>query len=207
MHPHATRRDLARTAWIQATSYAATATTRTGAPRRHTQAWARAAWPGITLAHWVMGHRNLYLTTSRQGVICLYGTPAIGMAARGVALIAPLVVTLLLPSLTLDIIVTLAYLTLFASLTASLVLSGARSRAPRGTKKINLPWRRYVVGLAAAHPDAPTGETLLLARTLLHRLPPRSTVIVHPRTPELRVAYQRFGFKPSKGLAMVRGVL
>lgn len=197
------RRDLARTAWLQATAYANTATTCTGYPRSHPYTWARLAWPGTLAAHCILGHRNMHLTASRKGVICLYGTPPIGLIVRGAALLVPLAATVLLPYLTLNIIVTLAYAILLGSLTASIALTGRRSRAPRGTTKIAAPCKHYVIGLAAAHPTAPTGEVLLLARGLISRLPPGSVTIVHPRTAELRTAYERFGFQPSNGMAMV----
>lgn len=198
------RRDLAHTAWLQATAYATTATTRAGNPRHHPCAWARAAWLGILATHCILGHRNMHLTASRQGVICLYRTPPIGLIARGVLLFVPLLASIALPYLTLSAFVALAYLVLLASMTISVALTGARSRAPRGTRKIATPWRHYVVGLAAAHPDAPTGETLLLARALMRDLPPESKVVAHPRTPELRTAYGHFGFRPSRGMAMVK---
>lgn len=198
------RRDLTRTAWLQATAYAATAKTRAGIPRPHPYTWACAAWLGILAAHCILGHRNMHLTVSRQGVICMYRTPPVGLIARGALFFAPLLASIALPYLTLSALVTLAYLVLLASMTASVALTGARSRAPRGTRKIDTPWRHYVVGLAAAHPEAPAGETLLLARRLLCGLPSGSAAIAHPRTPELRAAYERFGFRPSKGMAMVR---
>lgn len=199
------RRDLTQTAWLQAISYATTATTRTGGFRRHPYTWARIAWPGILAAHCILGHRNMHLTSSRQGVICLYSTPPIGLIVRGVLLLTPLLVTIALPYLALSAIAILVYLVLLGSMTASIILTGRRSRATQGTKKIATPWKHYVVGLAAAHPEAPTGEALLLARRLLLALPRGSVTIAHPRTPELRSAYERFGFQPSKGFAMVHG--
>lgn len=203
MPSHITRRDLARTAWLQSIAFATTATTRTGKPRQHPRAWALASWVGFLVAHCFFGHRNFYLTASRCGTVCLYRSPPVGVIVRVVVFVAPLIVFIFIGSTLVSTIVSLVYVALLAPMTASASLSGRRSRAPKGTDKIGVPWQHYVIGTVAAGPGAPVGETLSLARTLIEGLPRNSAVVVHPRTPELRDAYQRFGFVPGKGVKMV----
>lgn len=201
MPSHITRRELAQTAWLQGTAYATTA--RCANVRKHPRFWACVAWPGAFVAHCILGHRNLYLTTSRQGVINWYQTPPGGLIFRIIVLSIPPVVILVVPASVFTYIACMAYLVLLGSMIAVGGLTGRRSRAPRGTVKIAVPRRRIVIGLAAAHPDAPIGETLGLARILIHEISAGSVIVVHPRTVELRAAYERFGFRPSKGMEMV----
>lgn len=203
MPSHITRRDLARTAWLQSIAFATTATTMTGKPRQHPRAWALTAWAGFLLAHCFLGHRNLHLTSSRYGTVCLYRNLPLGMIARGAVFVTALLASFFAASTLFATTVVLAYLALLASMTVGVLLSGRRSRAPKGTDKIGVPWQHYVIGTVAAAPGAPVGETLSLARTLIEGLPRNSAVVVHPRTPELRDAYQRFGFVPGKGVKMV----
>lgn len=201
MATHIARRDLIRTAWLQAISYAnSSARSRI---RKHPRAWAVAAFPSLLFAHCIIGHRTFYLTSRRQGVVCLYQSPPWGLFARGAAAIALLYAALSIEGPLADGIVGAVLLLVLASTLASLTATGKRSKAPRGTDKIAKPRGHYVIGLIAAHPSAPRTEALLLARGLVRRLPPGSAVVVHPRTAELRAAYESFGFKPSKGLEMI----
>lgn len=203
MVPHIARRDLPHTAWLQALAYATTSTNRSGERRRHPRAWARAAWLGIFAAHWIMGHRNLYLTRSRLGVVSFYQHPPLGMIARGAVFLAPLIAASFSTSPLLGTTVTIPYLVVLASMTTSVSLTGRRSKAASGTPKIAKPRGHYVIGLAAAHPNAPSTETSRLALTLMRQLIPGEAVVVHPRTEKLRGHYERAGFRPSKGLEMV----
>lgn len=201
MATHIARRDLIRTAWLQAIAYAnSSARSRI---RKHPRAWAVAAFPSLLFAHCIIGHRNFYLTRRRQGVVCLYQSPPWGLFFRGATSIALLYAALSIEAPLADGIVGAVALLVLASTLTSLIVTGRRPKAPRGTAKIAKPRDHYVIGLIAAHPDAPRTEALLFARGLVRRLPPGSTVVVHPRTAELRTSYEGFGFEPSKGLEMI----
>lgn len=215
MPPNIRHRDLPHTAWIQAIAFASTARRKDGTPRHdNPRAWALAAWPAYLFTHTVIGHRNLYLTPSRQGVIGMYQSPAWGLLARVAAFAAPALainVALragdLIPGQNLAVtVVAASYLALIAPLVIAASFSGRRSHAPAGTPKLKVPIKHVTLGLAAAHPDAPRGETFGHARHLMNDLPPGATVITHPRTPRLRERYEDEGFKRSRGVAMVKHI-
>ena len=206
MVTHIARSDLPRTAWLQTLAYATTATTSSGEPLQRPRTWARAAWPGVLATHCIVGHRNLYLTPDRLGVVSFYKHPPLGMIARGGVFFAPLIVTILSGSVLLTAAATLAYLVLLGSMGVSIAVTGRHSKAAPGTSRISKPWRHYVIGLAAAPPAATRCETGLLARALMRQLPPGRAVAVHPRTESLRRTYEHAGFTPSKGMEMVRHI-
>lgn len=203
MPPHIRLRDLPRTAWTQAIAYAATAQRKNGRPKfNNPKPWAAAAWLGVLLVQSLFGHRNIYATPSKQGVVALLWHPPLGLIARLLIFLAPLLIAAFMP---LQVItwISVAYL---AALVSSLVLqgfTGQRSSAPKGTKKRNLPIRRVTFGTIASHPDAHELEATLLAARLVKSLPPESTVVAHPRTKALRAQYQKAGFAPSSGKAMI----
>lgn len=206
MPHHIHRRDLPATAWTQSLAFADTAT-RGGRPLEHPRAWARAIWPAHLLTQAMIGHRNHFMTASRQGVISLYTAPAWGAVARaGVVLAAVLALPAVIPSLTLAVALVCCCLMLLVSASLALVVAGRNSRSARGVSCPRIPLGHVTIGVAAARPDAPTGETLLLARALIAELPAGTTVVVHPRTDELRTAYRKAGFTegPKVPMALMR---
>lgn len=213
MPPHTRRRDLPRTAWLQAAAFADTARRKDGtAKHSNPRVWAAASWPGYLLSHAVMGHRNLYLTPSGQGVIGLYRAPAWGILTRGAVYVAPayIVTTAIFAGgaprggYLIAAALGLAYLVTMVALIIAASFSGRRSRAPEDTPRIAIPRAHVTLGIAAAHPTAPRGETFGHARRLISALPLGTTVITHPRTAKLRALYEAEGFRPSRGVVMVK---
>lgn len=203
MPPHIRFRDLPRTTWTQAIAYAATAKKQDNTQKfKNPKPWAAAAWLGVLLVQFLFGHRNIYATQSKQGIVALLWYPPLSLIARLLVFLAPLLIAAFMPS-QVTTWISVAYLAVLAS---SLVLqgfTGQRSSAPKGTKKRNLPIRRVTFGTIASHPDAHGLEATLLAARLVKSLPPETTVVAHPRTKALRAQYQKAGFEPSSGKAMI----
>lgn len=213
MPPHVRRRALLHTAWTHALAFASTATNPDGTPKHpNPRTAARAALPGYLVMHAIFGHRNIYLTPSGLGVIVMYRTPQWGMLLRGLALLAPAAAASVYVQLhpasgaayLATALVVAAYLALMASLLVVSSFSRNRPKAPRGTPTVPTPLRHVTIGAAAAHPAAPRGEAFPFAQTLIDALPSGTHVVIHPRTPALRLRYEELGFAPSKGLAMVK---
>lgn len=203
MPPHIRFRDLPRTAWTQAIAYAATANKKAGGPKfKNSTPWAAAAWLGSLVVQFLFGHRNIYETQRKSGVVALYWNPPWGMFGRGIIFVLPVLLLQLLPSIAVKVVV-IAYLVILASMGVMRSFTPKQDRAPEGTAQIDIPARHVTFATIAARTKDDGRDVMMLARRITRSLPAGTTFVAHPRTPELREKYAKAGFKQSTGRVMV----
>lgn len=203
MPPHIRFRDLPRTAWTQAIAYAATAYRKDGRLKfKNPKPWAVAAWLGSLAVQFIFGHRNIYETLSRRGVVAIYWNPPWGQLVRGIIFVLPVALISLMPPMVATVVL-IAYLVILASMGVMRSFTPKQDRAPKGTAQIDIPARHITFATVAARTKDDGRVVMMLAVRIVQSLPAGTTFVAHPRTPELREKYAKAGFRQSTGRVMV----